>query len=90
MKMRYFLGILILTLFTSEVANAGSKLLEGVKRNKDEAIALCRKFRALNSKGLSATSADSIKEIAKQRNLSITDAEILSIYVIGLNCPGVR
>jgi len=68
----------------------GSSLLDSVKRNPDEARALCRQFKTLNGKGVSATSSESISALAKQRNLSRQDAEILATYVIGLYCPDVR
>ena len=69
---------------------AQSTLLESVKRNPQEAKALCRQFRALNAKGTSALSSQAIGQLARQRNLSTTDAEILATYVIGLHCPDVR
>lgn len=67
-----------------------STLLDSVKRNPEEARAMCRQFKALNAKNISATSAQSINAVAKQRNLSRQDAEILVTYVIGLYCPDVR
>lgn len=67
-----------------------STLLESVKRNPKEAKALCRQFKALNAKGKSALSSQAIGNLASQRNLSTTDAEILATYVIGLHCPDVR
>ena len=71
-------------------ALAQSTLLENVKRNPQEAKALCSQFRGLNAKGISAGSKTTIDQISRQRNLSVTDAEILSIYVIGLYCPDVN
>lgn len=67
-----------------------STLLESVKRNPGEARGMCQQFKALNAKNISATSAQSISAVAKQRNLSRQDAEILVTYVIGLYCPDVR
>ena len=67
-----------------------STLLESVKRNPGEARAMCQQFKALNAKNISATSAQSISAVAKQRNLSRQDSEILVTYVIGLYCPDVR
>ena len=67
-----------------------STLLESVKRNPKEAKALCRQFKALNANGKSALSSQAIGNLASQRNLSTTDAEILATYVIGLHCPDVR
>ena len=71
-------------------SKAQSSLLESVKGNPEEALALCSEFKALNTKGISATSTIAITDVANKRNLSPTDAEILSTYVIGLNCPDVR
>ena len=90
MKMRYLYLITILIVSLTTEVSAQSKLLENVKRNPKEAEALCQKFRLLNSKGISASSEDAINQISSQKNLSITDAEILSIYVIGLHCPEVN
>ena len=69
---------------------AQSTLLESVKRNPGEAKALCKQFKALNAKGESALSGQAIGQLASERNLSTTDAEILATYVIGLHCPDVR
>ena len=88
--MRYLYSIAVLLIaFTTEVS-AQSKLLENVKGNPKEAIALCKQFRELNSRGISASSKEAIDQISRRKNLSITDAEILSIYVIGLHCPEVN
>ncbi len=89
-KMRHLLTPLILSLVISPLAEAQSTLLESVKRNPEEARALCRKFKDLNAKGISASSTQAISEVSRQKNLSPIDAEILSTYVIGLNCPDVR
>ena len=80
-----FIGITNLT-----AVKAQSSLLESVKGNPQEAIELCEEFKALNKKGISASSNIAINDVARKRNLSRIDAEILSTYVIGLNCPDVR
>ena len=67
-----------------------SNLLDNVKRNPEEAQALCSQFRNLNTKGISAGSKATINQISEERNLSFSDSEILSIYVIGLYCPEVK
>ena len=67
-----------------------SGLLENVKKNPKEAISLCNELRGLNSKGISASSKEAIKTIAKNKNITYIDAEILSIYVIGLHCPEIN
>tara|TARA_Y100001968_G_C18906160_1_gene503039 strand:+ start:298 stop:567 length:270 start_codon:yes stop_codon:yes gene_type:complete len=84
-------GLLISLIFTSFAINqeamAQSRLLEGVKRNPDEAQSICQSFRELNKKNISAGSAQSIQKISTQKNISQVDAEILSMYVRGLYCP---
>tara|TARA_Y100001968_G_scaffold69255_1_gene60365 strand:- start:812 stop:1126 length:315 start_codon:yes stop_codon:yes gene_type:complete len=79
----------ITTVSSSGKVFAQSNLLENVKKNPAEAIALCSKFKSLNSKGISASSNESIAEISNQKKLSKMDAEILSMYVRGLHCPEV-
>ena len=84
-------GLLITLIFTSFAINqnsmAQSRLLEGVKRNPDEAKSICESFRELNKKNISAGSPKSIKKISIKNNISEVDAEILSMYVRGLYCP---
>ena len=88
--MRCLTALIIVTISTQCEALARSSLLEGVKSNPEEAISLCKEFKSKNAQGISATSDLSIKEISEKRNLSLVDAEILTMYVIGLNCPNVR
>ena len=66
-----------------------SNLLESVKNNPGDAIKMCNKFKEYNSKGISASSDESIEFISKTKKLSPINAEILSLYVIGLHCPQV-
>ena len=66
-----------------------SNLLESVKKNPADAIKMCNKFKELNSKGISANSDEAIEFVSKKNNLNPINAEILSIYVIGLHCPQV-
>ena len=84
-------GLLITLIFTSFAINqdaiAQSRLLEGVKRNPVEAKSICKSFRELNKKNISAGSPKSIQKISIQKNISEVDAEILSMYVRGLYCP---
>lgn len=87
--MRHLPAILVLSLASVPMALA-SPLLDSVKGNPEQARSMCRQFLALNAKGISANSSKAIDKVAKQLNLSITDAEIVSTYVIGLNCPDVR
>ena len=88
--MRYLYSIAISLIAFMPGVMAQSNLLESVKRNPKEAKALCMQFRNLNSIGVSASSNQAIKEISSQKNLSNKDAEILSMYVIGLHCPDVN
>ena len=84
-------GLLITLIFTSfgisQGAMAQSRLLEGVKRNPDEAKSICESFRELNKKNISAGSSKSIQKISIQKNISVVDAEIQTMYVRGLYCP---
>tara|TARA_Y100000589_G_scaffold260992_1_gene251055 strand:- start:3931 stop:4200 length:270 start_codon:yes stop_codon:yes gene_type:complete len=66
-----------------------SNLLESVKKNPNNAIEMCNKFKELNSKGISANSDEAVNYVSKKNKLSPINAEILSIYVIGLHCPNV-
>ena len=68
-----------------------TNLLESVKKNPKNAIEICSKFKELNSKGISANSDLAINHVSKKwkTQLSPLNAEILSIYVIGLHCPKV-
>ena len=66
-----------------------SNLLESVKKNPSEAINICKKFREFNSKGISASSDQAIKYVSNKKKLTPVNAEIFSIYVIGLHCPDI-
>jgi len=66
-----------------------SNLLESVKKNPEEAINICNKFKELNSKGFSANSDKAIEYVSKKNKLTPVNAEIFSIYVIGLHCPDI-
>ena len=66
-----------------------SNLLESVKKNPGEAVKICKKFREFNSKGISASSDKAIEFVSKKNKLTPVNAEIFSIYVIGLHCPDI-
>ena len=66
-----------------------SNLLETVKKNPNEARNLCNKFREFNSKGISASSDQAIDYVSNKKKLTPVNAEIFSIYVIGLHCPDI-
>ena len=84
-------SLLITLIFASFAINqdamAQSRLLDGVKRNPDEAKSICKSFRNLNKENISASSPKSIQKISIQKNISEVNAEILSMYVRGLYCP---
>ncbi|CAE20616.1 conserved hypothetical [Prochlorococcus marinus str. MIT 9313] len=88
--MRYLPALIVVALASASDVKAQSSLLESVKNNPGEARELCSQFKALNTKGVSAYSSQAISEVARQRNLSSNNAEILATYVIGMNCPDVR
>ena len=66
-----------------------SNLLETVKKHPKEARNLCNKFREFNSKGISASSDKAIEYVSNKKKLTPVNAEIFSIYVIGLHCPDI-
>ena len=86
---RYLLISLFLLLGSTKPIFSQSNLLESVKKNPDDALKMCTKFREFNSKGISASSDKVIDFVSKKNNLSPNNAEILSIYVIGLHCPEI-
>tara|TARA_B100000700_G_scaffold323089_1_gene426121 strand:+ start:776 stop:1042 length:267 start_codon:yes stop_codon:yes gene_type:complete len=88
--MKKLLSLLVFLSASNSPAIAQSNLLESVKNNPAEAANICKKFRKYNAEGLSASSKKVLSEFAKQKGLSLLDAEILSIYVIGLHCPEVN
>ena len=77
-------------LFASPGLATESNLLETVKSNSKQAKALCRKFRKMNKDGRSAYSPKTTKRVATKRQLTLTDAEVLVTYVVGMHCPEVR
>ena len=87
--MNNLLLLLFLSLSYINPVLSQSNLLESVKKNPDDAIKMCNKFKELNSKGISASSDKAINYVSKKNNLNSINAEILSIYVIGLHCPKV-
>ena len=86
---KYLLISLFLLLGSTKPIFSQSNLLESVKKNPEDALKMCTKFREFNSKGISASSDKVIDFVSKKNNLSPNNAEILSIYVIGLHCPQV-
>ena len=87
MKSLLFLSFLFLNFFYPVLSQ--SNLLESVKKNPAEAINICNKFREFNSKGISASDDKAIEYVSKRNKLTPVNAEIFSIYVIGLHCPDI-
>ena len=83
--------LFLLFLFSSSLfpVFSQSNLLESVKKNPKEATNLCNKLREFNSKGISASSDQAIDYVSKKNKLNPVNAEIFSIYVIGLHCPDI-
>tara|TARA_B100000212_G_C27017081_1_gene381546 strand:+ start:112 stop:381 length:270 start_codon:yes stop_codon:yes gene_type:complete len=82
----YFSFILF---FSLNSIHAQSNLLESVKKNPKNAIEICNKFKEFNKRGISASSDEAVNYVLKKNKLSPVNAEILSIYVIGIHCPNV-
>ena len=89
-KIVCFISLFFAGVSTTSNIFGQSQLLENVKENPEEAIALCRRFRALNSKGISSGSKEVIEQISREKQLSSGDAEILSIYIVGMYCPEIK
>ena len=87
--MKNFLFILFLFSNSLNPVLSQSNLLESVKKNPGEAKNICNKFRELNSKGVSASENEAIEYVSKRNKLTPVNAEIFSIYVIGLHCPDI-
>ena len=87
--MKPFLFLIFLFFNSLYPVFSQSNLLESVKKNPDEAINMCNKFKEFNSKGISANSDKAIEYVSKKNNLTADNAEIFSIYVIGLHCPDI-
>ena len=87
--MKSFLFFLFLFCNSLYPVFSQSNLLESVKKNPTEAINICNKFREFNSKGISANSDKAIDYVSKRNKLTPVNAEIFSIYVIGLHCPDI-
>ncbi|MBO8227876.1 hypothetical protein HA150_03075 [Prochlorococcus marinus XMU1414] len=87
--MKPFLFLLFLFSNSLYPVFSQSNLLESVRKNPDEARDLCNKFREFNSKGDSASSTKVVTFVANKKKLTPVNAEIFSIYVIGLHCPDI-
>ena len=87
--MKFFLFLLFFFSNSFIPVFSQSTLLESVKKNPEEAINICNKFRELNSKGVSASENEAIEYVSERKKLTPVNADIFSTYVIGLHCPDV-
>ena len=87
--MKAFLFILFVFSNSLNPVLSQSNLLESAKKNPGEAKNICNKFRELNSNGISASSDKAINYVSNKQKLTPVNAEIFSIYVIGLHCPDI-
>ena len=87
--MKSFLFLLFLFSNSLYPVLSQSNLLESVKKNPSEAKNICNKFREFNLKGISASSDKAIEYVSRKNKLTPVNAEIFSIYVIGLHCPDI-
>ena len=87
--MKSFLFVLFLFSNSLYPVFSQSNLLESVKKNPSEAKNICSKFRDFNSRGISASSDKAIEYVSNKKKLTPVNAEIFSIYVIGLHCPDI-
>ena len=88
---KYLFKVIFLFFLVFDPIYSQTNLLESVKKNPKNSKELCSKFKEFNSKGISANSDLAINHVSKKwkTELSPLNAEILSIYVIGLHCPKV-
>ena len=87
--MKIFLFFIFLLFSPLNPVLGQSNLLKSVKKNPSEAIKICNKFKEFNEKGISANSDKAIEFVSKRNKLTPVNAEIFSIYVIGLHCPEI-
>jgi len=86
---KFFFYFILLFLNWSNPLFSQSSLLESVKKNPNKAIEMCEKFKEFNARGISANSEEAVDFVSKRNKLTAVNAEILSIYVIGIHCPNV-
>jgi len=87
--MKPLLFLLFLFSYSLNPVFSQSNLLESVKKNPNEARSFCNKFREFNKKGISASSDKAINYVSSKKKFTPVNAEIFSIYVIGLHCPDI-
>ena len=88
MKKNFFLFLFLSTINIMPIIGE-QNLLQRVKNNPNEAIKICKKFRNFNAKDISAYEDEAIREVIKRKGFDRLNAEIYSVYAIGLHCPDV-
>ena len=88
--LKHLMIALAVVLAPSTAAAADSDLLNGVKSNPQEAKAMCQDFKDRNERGKSAYDRANTRNVAKSKQISKPDAEVLITYVVGIHCPDVR
>ena len=88
MKRKIFLFLFISTIGALPLYGE-QNILQRVKNNPNEAIKFCKKFKDFNSKGISAYDDVAIREVIKKKGFDKLNAEIYSVYAIGLHCSDV-
>ena len=68
--MKSFLFFLFLFFNSLPPVFSQSTLLESVKKNPDEAINMCNKFKEFNSKGISANSDKAIEYVSTKKKVN--------------------
>ena len=66
MKKYLLISLFLLLGFTKPIFSQ-SNLLESVKKNPDDALKMCTKFKEFNSKGISASSDKVIDFVSKKK-----------------------
>ena len=87
--MKSFLFVLFILSSSLRPILGQPNLLERAKNNPSDGFKLCQKFKEYNAENKSATSDKATKFVSKKNNLSLSNAEFYSIYIIGLYCPEI-
>ena len=87
MKLKLILSTLLIGLVSLNTYSA-PRVFEQIKKmdtDQDGTVTL----EEFNSEGISASSDKAIEYVSNKKKLTPVNAEIFSIYVIGLHCPDI-
>ena len=87
--MKFLLFVLLILSPSLNPALSKNNLLENAKNNPNEGLKLCKNFKELNAKKVSAISREATEFVSQEKNISFVDARNYSIYVMGLYCPKI-